>query len=373
MKINNHLGTVVLELPPASGNPRNSEGTFLTLPDGEILFVYARYSGEDCADHAFADLWMARSRNGGKSFDEGQLLFSCKEEQAVNIMSPTLLWMQNGDIGVFYLVRTTHSLMRMFLRRSGDQGKSWGERTLCTPQEGFFVVNNDRVTRLQSGRLVIPAAVHRKGFCTEPGEEGGGYVDTRADSLFFLSDDDGVSWRCSYGKCCMPFTAHCESGLQEPGVLELSPDLLWGWARTDLGRQYEMYSLDGGNVWTAPQPSRFTAPLSPLCMKRSPDGSIYAVWNPVPLYNDRPEKVGEVWTGGRTPLVIAYSKDSGKTFSPLLAFETDEGSGYCYTAIHFTGDCLLLSYCAGGEGNKLCLCHTRVRRIELSALESAWE
>ena len=36
----------VLELKPAAGNPRNSEGAFLRLADGGILFAYSRYSGE---------------------------------------------------------------------------------------------------------------------------------------------------------------------------------------------------------------------------------------------------------------------------------------------------------------------------------------
>lgn len=369
MNTNNNFGAVVLNLPQTKGNPRNSEGAFITLPDGDILFVYSRYQGDDCADHAVADLWVARSTDGGESFDEGRVLLRCEDEQAVNIMSPTLLWMQNGDVGIFYLVRTTYSLMRMFLRRSSDNCQTFGERIICTPQEGFFVVNNDRVTRLQSGRIIIPTAIHRKGYLVKAGEDGDGYFDSRSESMFFLSDDDGVTWRPSHTKCCSPFTAHSTSGLQEPGVIELSPDLLWGWARTDLGRQYEMLSMDGGDTWTAPQPSRFTAPLSPLCMKRAANGYIYAIWNPIPFHTDQSGRVGDVWTGGRTPLAIAYSKDNGKTFCKLVAFETDPGSGYCYTAIHFTDKCLLLSYCAGGAGNKMCLCHTRIRRIELNDLD----
>ena len=42
----------VLQLPPNPGNPRNSEGGFVTLRDGRILFVYTRYYGESWDDHA---------------------------------------------------------------------------------------------------------------------------------------------------------------------------------------------------------------------------------------------------------------------------------------------------------------------------------
>lgn len=45
-------------------------------------------------------------------------------------------------------------------------------------------------------------------------------------------------------------------------------------------------------------------------MKRGWDETIYAIWNPIPVYNGR-EVDKEFFTGGRTPLVIAVSKDNG--------------------------------------------------------------
>jgi len=33
-----------LELPPGAGNPRNSEGAFVSLKDGRVLFVYSHYT-----------------------------------------------------------------------------------------------------------------------------------------------------------------------------------------------------------------------------------------------------------------------------------------------------------------------------------------
>lgn len=366
---NSKVGEIICDLPPVTGNPRNSEGAFLTLNDGRILFVYSRFKGSDYADHATADIYALYGNSQASAFTDERLVLTCEGEEGVNIMSLSLMRMQNGDIGLFYLVRTTYSLMRMYMRRSSDEGKTFGERVLCTPQEGFFVVNNDRVTRLKSGRIIIPAAIHRKGFCESPDEEGSGYYDSRSDSVFFLSDDDGVSWRVSKGKCCLPYHSVGTSGLQEPGIIELSDDVLWGWARTDLGRQYEMLSVDGGNTWTSVQPSRFTSPNSPLCMKRMPNGGILAVWNPVPIYNGKSDSINGIWTGGRTPFVAAISNDNGKTFSEPIVLEDDPESGYCYTAIHFVGDYVLLAYCAGGGADKVCLSRTRIRKIELNQLE----
>lgn len=374
MKAITDFGKVIMELPPTANNPRNSEGAFFSLKNGELLFAFGRYKGENPDDSASADICLIRSADNGETFSEQEIIFTCEEEKAKNIMSLSFLEMQNGDIGLFYLVRTTYSLMRMYLRRSSDGGKTWGERVICTPQEGFFVVNNDRVRRLSSGRIIIPAAIHRKGYSESPND--GGYYDPRSDATFFFSDDDGKSWEWGYGKCVLPDTAYSNAGLQEPGVIELSEALLWGYARTDLGRHYEMFSFDEGKSWTAPQPSRFTAPCSPLCMKRSPRGDIYAIWNPIPIYNGRSEFIGEnndVWNGGRTPFVIARSVDNGKTFSEPVAFETDENSGYAYCAIHFTDDFMFLAYCAGSLADRSCLVRSRLRRIELRQLDDIFE
>lgn len=356
-----NLGTVVRELAPdlSKDNPRNSEGSFCRTKEGRILFVYSRFRGGSAADHACADLCLMESGDGGRSFGRDRIILTCEGEGGVNMMSPAFLPMENGEIGLFYLVRMTYTVTGIYLRRSSDGGRTWGERTRCTPQDDFFVMNNDRVIRLKSGRILIPVASHRAGE---------GYFDSRSETMFFYSDDDGRSFRPSEGKCSLPHSAHCTSGLQEPGVVELSNGVLWGYARTELGRQYEMFSLDQGESWTASQPSRFTSPNSPLCMRRGYDGRLYAVWNPVPEYNGR-RSVEGVFTGGRTPLVIASSGDEGKTFTEPTAFEWEEEHGYCYCAIFFTEEALLLAYCAGGKEDGNCLARTRIRYIRKEELQ----
>lgn len=355
------LGELSADIRPdlSKNNPRNSEGAFFTLKNGDILFAYSKFKGKSNADFASADICLLRSKDNGRSFGEEKTIMTCESEKAVNIMSLSFLEMKNGDVGLFYLVRQTYTHMRMYLRRSADGGENWSERILCMPENGYYVVNNDRVRRLLSGRIVIPAARHAVAE---------GYIDTRSESLFFYSDDDGENWKMAAGKCNLPGIPCCDSGLQEPGILELAPNILWGWARTDIGRQYEMFSHDGGDTWTASQPSRFTSPLSPLCMKRGWDENIYAIWNPVPVYNGR-EIDKEFFTGGRTPLVIAVSKDNGQTFTEPVAFEEEPDRGYCYCALHFTETSLLLAYCAGGKEDGNCLGRTVIRRIEKKQLE----
>ena len=185
--------------------------------------------------------------------------------------------------------------------------------------------------------------------------------------VFFYSDDDGYTWKQAEDKCSIPYHSYNKAGLQEPGLIELKDGFLWAWARTELGRQYEIFSFDNGEHWTASQPSRFTSPNSPLSMKRDSAGRIYAIWNPIPEYNGR--KIPDYFTGGRTPYVLAVSDDNGKTFSDPIIFEDDEDAGYCYCAIYFTDEKMLLAYCAGGEKEQLCLAKTRLRGIPMDQLK----
>lgn len=361
------LGRIIMDLSPKKedNNPRNSEGAFCRLNNGEIIFAYSKFKGQSGADWATSDLAILRSKDGGCTFENEEIITTCENEGGVNVMSLSLLEMKNGDLGLFYLVRTTYTLLQMFLRRSSDGGHTWGERVLCTPYEGFFVVNNDRVVRLSSGRIIIPAAQHATGWKGKE-DEGTIYFDSRSDVVFFYSDDDGYTWKRSPDKCSLPYSTYNEAGLQEPGLIELSAGILWAWARTELGRQYEMFSLDNGMHWTAAQPSRFTSPNSPLSMKRDRTGRIYAIWNPVPEYNGR--ETPKFFNGGRTPLVMAMSADNGKTFSRPVAFEDNENAGYCYCAIYFTEDRMFLAYCAGEGG--ACLRKTRLRCVSVDQLNT---
>jgi hypothetical protein len=357
------LGRIVLELPPRPGNPRNSEGAFAALRDGRLLFVYSHFLGNSGADHAKARLAARTSADGGETWSDDAFIATPREEQAMNVMSVSLLRLGNGDLGLFYLLRFSWHELRMWLRRSADDGRTWGEPLNCMPAGGYYVVNNDRIVRLASGRIFIPAARHP----SRADRDEAAAVDWRGVAVGFLSDDDGRTWRESADYGTLP-VAHTRSGLQEPGVVELPGGRLWAWARTDLGRQYEMFSSDGGERWSTPAPSRFTSPNSPLSMKALPGSNrLLAIWNPAPLYETRPlQRPG----GDRTPLAIATGQEPAGKWSAARILEgpAEPTAGYCYTAIHFTSDAVLLAYCAGGEADKSRLAKIRIRKIPLRAL-----
>ncbi len=357
---------IICDFAPSQENNRNSEGSFITLDDGKILFAYSRYGAGGDDDGAVSDIYASISTDGGESFCEPYPLITHEEMDATTLMSVSFMRMANGDIGMFFLAKREIVNCLCYFTRSADSGKTWSKPILCSENKGYFVVNNDRVIRTASGRILVPAAKH--GTICLPGS-------TTVDDIFpgelyiFASDDDGKSFYTLTSGLTIPVSRGCTTGVQEPGLLELD-EKIWCYIRTDSGRQYETFSEDDGMTWEEITPSAFTSAVSPMSTRRLKDGSVLVVWNPVPVYNGRSEEFDGVWTGARTPLALALSHDNAFSFSEPTLIETDEKSGFCYVAIHETDDgSVLLAYCAGGIADGCTLNRLRIRKINLSEVK----
>lgn len=245
-------------------------------------------------------------------------------------MSVSLVRLSSGVIALFYLQKNALDDCRLYLRHSADEGKTWSDPTLCIPDAGYFVVNNDRVIQLESGRLVVPASRRNApGSATpHPGV-----------AVCYISDDNGKTWLRSKTELRPP--ADSKTGLQEPGIIELKDGHLMMLCRTDQGCQYRSYSNDGGETWSSAEPTDIKSPVSPASVKRIPKtGDLLLVWN------DHTQ-IDSSRQGKRTPLTVAISKDEGKTWTNRKSLEDDPDGWYCYTAIEFSGDRVLLGHCAG--------------------------
>ncbi len=343
----------IFDLPHSAGNPRNSEGAFVHLQDGRILFVYTRYNGDSWSDHASADLAAIISADDGRSWGKPAII---RQNDAANIMSVSLLRLQDGRIALLYLRKKALSTQlfdcRPWLCFSADEGKSWSEAKDVTGlPPAYLVVNNDRLIQLRDGRLLLPAAFHR--FQKEN-------IDLRAIAIFFISDDGGETWR-EAKEWVLP-AAKISSGFQEPGVCECQNGQILAYFRTSAGAQYQAISQDGGETWSDAQFSHhFPSPTAPLSMKRHPEsGELFAVWcDHDPRW--KIERSEGSW--GRTPLVLAQSSNNGISWHGHRLLETKPDHGYCYTAMLFTKEALLLAYCCGGGKSSKTLQDLRIRRI----------
>ncbi len=342
--IHDENNELVLRLEPGPDNPRNSEGSFITLKDGRILFIYSHFTGTSSAgDNGSAHLAGRYSGDGGKTWGKKSKLI-VEKEGVKNIMSASLLRLKNGDITLFYLRKNSISDCIPMIRVSKDEAKTWSDPVACiTDKQGYFVLNNDRVIQLENGRLIMAVSLHK----------------TPEDPLFsqkgkiysYYSDDHGQSWKTSGRQIPNPG----DILLQEPGLVELKNGNLMMFIRTDMGVQYMSYSKDKGETWSPAEPSTIVSPRSPASIERIPStNDLLMVWN-----NNGSDRKR------RTPLNIAVSKDEGNTWEKMKTIEDDPDGGYCYTAIHFTDKHVLLAYCAGSQSKGTRLTVTNISRLGL--------
>ena len=322
-------------LPPKEGNPRNSEGDFIQLRDGRILFIYTHYYAGRGGDNDPAYLAARYSADGGRSWTREDVRV-LENEGGMNIMSVSLLRLAGGEIALFYLRKNSTEDDRPVMRLSSDEARTWSKPVEMIPEEeiGYYVLNNDRVVQLPGGRLIAPVALHNA-----PGWEG---TTPYGHTMCYLSDDSGRTWRRSRTVLTTPKTAEGEPvHLQEPGVVVLKDGRLMMFMRTSSGSQYLSYSSDQAENWSPPLPSNIRSPRSPASIERIPKtGNLLLVWND----NYEPDHAG---AGRRTPLNVAISRDDGQTWRNKKVLEDDPGGWYCYTAIEFVGDRVLLGHCAG--------------------------
>ncbi len=314
----------VVLLPPSAGNPRNSEGDFVELRDGRLMFVYTHFTG-GASDHATARLAARFSSDGGKSWTTVDTPV-LDNEAGQNVMSVSLLRLKTGELALFYLAKQSSEDCRPRVRYSTDEAKTWSEPVECVAGTGYYVLNNDRVVPLKNGELVFVTAKHAFD---------GKRFDGRGDIYFHRSADHGRTWTM------VGPIERGDSTLQEPGVIELKDGRLMIFCRTTHGSQYLSFSSDQGQTWTPFAASSIQSPVSPATIERIPStGDLLLVWN------DH-SHIAPEFRGKRTPFNAAISRDDGQTWEPAKTLEDNVNGWYCYTAMEFVGDHVVLGHCAG--------------------------
>lgn len=331
---------IVLRLEPSSNNPRNSEGDFIKLENGRILFIYTHFTG-GTADDASAYLASRYSDDGGVTWSQQDQLVLANEA-VFNIMSVSLLRLPGGEIALFYLRKNAEGDCVPLVRISTDEAQTWGPAKVCVNEPGYYVMNNDRVVQLSGGRILLPLALHFTAA---------GQLSDTAQIFCYCSDDNGKTYFKS-GSAANPE----QVVTQEPGVVELKNGRIMLFCRTESGVQYLSYSNDRGATWSPLQASIIKSPLSPASIKRLPTtGDLLLVWN----NNYKPVMDG----GKRTPFNLAISRDDGKSWERIKNIESDPAGWYCYTAIEFVGDDVLLGHCAGNTRFSSGLATTHITRL----------
>ncbi|MBK8505999.1 MAG: exo-alpha-sialidase [Saprospiraceae bacterium] len=284
---------IVLKIESTPEHPRNSEGDFVTLDDGRILFIYTQFESVT-SDHAPAKLMGRYSSDNGKTWTNDDVLIVDKEGD-MNVMSVSLLRLQNGNIALFYARKNSLDDCIPQLRISKDGGETWGEpKSVITDRNGYFVLNNDRVIQLKSGRILVPVSFHKKKD-TEWSHKG--------ILRCYFSDDQGLTWKSGDA---VPSPDSVVT--QEPGVVELSDGRIMMIIRASGGAQYHTFSTDQGQNWSYAERTEIASPISPASLERLSTGELLLIWN-----NNGKAGPG-YYKATRSPLSLAISQDEGKHF-----------------------------------------------------------
>ncbi|MBE6930290.1 MAG: exo-alpha-sialidase [Ruminococcaceae bacterium] len=353
------IGHEVLFLHTCPGNPRNGEGTFIRLKDGRILYAYTEYYGSHRDDHSIARISAVFSSDEGESWTAPRILFE-KDVKAENYMSPSLVRLPDGGLGIIYLRKEKMpdngvTCMPTF-SRSDDEGETWTSWQTCQIPLGYYCGINDGALVLRSGRILMPLSYHgirydAFGTCTLDLTKKGG-----SDIRFACSDDNGATWALLPAVIASPYPDN-DAGFAEPGVYEHEDGSLWCWLRTGYGFQYHSHSTDGGMNWHAAEPNLcFSSPPAPMRVKKL-GKYVVAVFNPIG-FNCVSDAVDPWGNPKRTPLVCAVSRDDGHSFADrglrggsLRKFaddcrliEDDRADSYCYPALQEVADGFLAAY-----------------------------
>ncbi len=376
------IGKEVLFLGTGPHNPRNGESTMVRLLDGRIRFVYTQYYGDDWEDHATARICTCTSADEGETWSEPKIMI-VKPENAQNIMSPSLLRLADGGLGMIYLRKDVQedrgvSCMPVF-QRSDDEGETWSEPVNCGLPLGYYCGINDGALVTKEGGIRMAISYHGPRY-DALGQMNPKPVPHPGDIRIACSDDNGKSWY-SHPHVFEPPYGDL-TGLAEPGLYEFDNGDLWMYCRTAYGHQYQSLSADGGEGWSPVVPNfRFTTPDAPMRVKAVGPYTA-AVYNPIAWNVLRTDK--EIWKSPkRTPLAVSLSKDGGRSFTDvrtiangaLDAFaaatwllEDDPADSYCYPSIIETKDGFLVSY-YHSAGSDICLNASKITKVYWSEIE----
>ena len=300
--------------------PRHGEGDIVELPDGRLLAAYTRYHTGEGWDGSPAQIVARTSDDGGRSWSAPRLLVEGQDPARGNVMSVSLLHGANGDLLMAHIDQLPRMPVRgMVVRRSSDNGLSWGDPVVLEPPTPGHLsnANNACLLRLSTGRILLSARE---------------YTDVRRP-LAFLSDDDGHTWRPGEHVLDADLTPQqrTEQNINEPSVCELADGRLLVTMRSVAGGQFFGWSEDGGESWSKPVRSPLRGGCSPCALRRLPDSdAVLAIWTPG--YHQR------------TPLATAVSVDGGHTWCNAKLLERSLYHGYCYTSCSFVGERTVLSY-----------------------------
>ena len=321
---NTPRGSVIA--PIGSGNPRNGEGGITKLNNGNLMFVYGRYTGAEDLPVG-TDIACKISTDGGVTWQAERILF---ENPTRGLIQPALVRMANGYLGISYSSFSDHTEAYKVFRYSTDEGTTWSNEIMISDATYSYITGtHDRLYKLSNGRLI--QVCNGKGSIIK--------------TMIFVSDNNGLTWVNKTGDGLSPSSA---DPMWEADLVEVSANNLLMYGRTRLGWIYKCVSSDNGNTWSQPVQTVIRYSISPPKLYKIPGtGTLVFIGCG---YN---YKVGEDFCNGRRIILSSQvSYDAGQTWQNYKEIEYDGGvSWYHYASVHMDSSYAYMTYYKGNDTN----------------------
>ncbi len=274
------------------------------LPNGSVLAVFS-FDEQICGKI---------SNDYGSSWSQ---IFVIKTSETQYKASLGSMVSSGGRIFLFYLRWVSYSFVTgegnssLWKLESSDNGQSWTGDKRIDGGRHDYVCTGTNALRTRNGSLIVSLS-WTVGF--DSSLAAGIY-----EVATLRSDDDGATWTEGQ-KISVPESA---TGVDEPAIVELANGSLYCLMRTyfldGAPRHVGAVSNDYGSTWSP------SFKVSEMYAYDSTPGIFRYSWNPdiiLAAWVNRtcgPGGGGGTWS--RTPLVVAYSDDSGASWKNVTAFD----------------------------------------------------
>lgn len=269
--------------------------TIAETPQGLVVAWF----GGTREGHGDVRIWLARRRAGAWSVPEAVADGVVSRLTRFPCWNPVLFQVPGGPLLLFYKVGPSPSRWWGMLKQSADGGSTWSAPERL-PDGIYGPIKNKPVMRAD-GVLLCPSSCERRGWRV--------HMEYAADF--------GKTWRRG-----PPLNQREAFAAIQPTILSHTDGRLQLLCRSRQGAITECWSSDGGESWTAMQPTELPNPDSGIDGVSLADGRALLVYNHAPA--------------SRSPLNVIVSED-GLHWHALTVLEETPGE-FSYPAVITGGD-----------------------------------